>query len=612
MRRFLQFITVVVGLLTATFAAADWKDDVKKAGGFWTGNPTSDAWRAMLVPSEQLKKLPPGLRTLIEADVQENDWIQGHQEMAEKLGPFAPEAGSVFKLPYIAMPASSMKFAYEADHMSEAMVKTLRFKGAGGKDMVRFFFHPLYADRYASLIEKYGVHYGEFLATASSSPRSLVVWEDGKPEHPVWMKVNVHATIDAYTSKQGDTVKKVGVSRVQTEKKARRSALVDNLLSTMTTAERARHKVDFMPEPASYVPGDIEDAAGHRIGFDRALIAREVPASLLTGKSTYLPGFAFIGRLEEFRQRYNATNGTNIGPLEFAEKHLTEPLVRTFLYLGIEHGVQGELHTQNFMVEIGRDGLPTGKLLVKDLDGFRVDVDMRVRNGKPLDFLRGYDHPFEWAKHGATQGRSGQPAVLHAWFNRLIRNVNGFNTERDGKVIHSTPAGQIFATLSEQHPRLKVSADDVQKMFDTVAQRVFHEMTGVEIPMENWKYQRGQGLDGGLGTLRDRLRSASRAPEAAPAQDVLGSTWNRLRGASRVYRASGAQNVVYSYLGGGVIEARVEKTGAHAGYAMLEPERTGEFETSLRRVGVEVTPPKRASYRPTVQYQRSGPAAAHR
>jgi hypothetical protein len=612
MRRFLQLVVLAFALLTATLALADWKQDVKAAGGFWAGNPSSEGWHAMLVPNgqEQMKRLPSGVRTLVEADVEDNEWIKGHAEMADKLGKFTPEAGQVFRLPYIAMPASSMKFAYEAEHMSANMAKTLRYRAADGTEMVRFFFHPLYADRYSSLIEKYGVHYGEYVAKASASPRSLVVWEDGKPERPVWMKVNVHATIDAYSTKQGDVVKKTGVSRVQTEKKARRAALVDNLLSTMTDQERATHQVDFMPEPASYVPGDIVDGKGNRVGFDRALIARDLPESLLKGKTSYLPGFAFIGRLEEFRARHNKLHGTNLGPMEFAEKHLAEPLIRTFLYLGLEHGVQGELHTQNFMMEIGENGLPTGKVLVKDLDGFRVDVDMRVRNGKSIQFLRGYDHPFEWAKHGATQGRSGQPAVLHAWFNRLIRNVNGFNTERDGKIIRSTPAGQIFELLSEQHANLKVSSDDVQAMFDGVAQRTFHQMTGVEIPMDSWKYARGKGIDGGLGMLRGKLRDVSKTPDPPEAQGILHAAWTRLKSDQRVYKASNAQSLKYVYLGEGVIEARVASNGAHAGYALLEPSGTEAFEGSLRGVGVAIPQYKRAPYLPTVRYQTRGAQSA--
>jgi len=466
------------------------------------------------------------------------------------------------------------------------------------------------------------------------------MWKKGQPADPTWVKVSVHAEIDSYTKRnaQGKEVK-VGISRVQTEKKAYRSALVDAAFGTATAAELNRNKIDFMSEPASFVPSDIT-YKGKRVGFDRATIFREMPTSLTdpNAQTRFIPAFAFIKNMKTTIDTLNAERRTAgkspVNTIGFMTKGLIEPICRTYLYLGLEHGLQGELHTQNFLLEVDKKGLPTGRVMVKDLDGFRMDLDMRVRNGRSIDFLANYKNPFEWAKHSATQGSSSSPAVLQGWFNKLIRNVNGFTTTREingVKVpVYSTPAGQLMERLEQHFPQVmaqlkaqaikrdptlqgnaeKAKQKAIEQVFDLVGRAQFSRITGIRIDMANWGFGQDKGLNGGLLTLRDQLfksqtglgakfnAQTGRIEADANAQPVLSRTWNRLRTANE--RKADERTWVkgtpatFRLLGDGVIEA-ISKAGKPVGYAILKPADVQNLSQDLRAAGLRMPERVRAA-----------------
>jgi len=248
-------------LLAARASAADWKTQVTQAGGYWAGDVNNPGWNKIFAPDANavLNQLPAGVRTMLQTEVQDNPWVTGHEEMQTKLGRFRPEAAQVFDLPFIPIPADKMKFGYESKGMNAAMRNHVTFTAPDGTKMVRFFFHPLYADKYKELIETYGVKY-EYQAISTSSPRSLVMWKKGQPNKPFWVKVSLHATIDSYTKRDASGKEvKVGISRVQTEKKAYRSALVDAAFSSVQRSEPpwiANSRIRRKASSASAAPSD--------------------------------------------------------------------------------------------------------------------------------------------------------------------------------------------------------------------------------------------------------------------------------------------------------------------------------------------------------------------
>ena len=241
-----------------------------------------------------------------------------------------------------------------------------------------------------------------------------------------------------------------------------------------------------------------------------------------------MPAFTFIKNMKPTLATINAERSAAgkkpVNAIGWMTKGLIEPLVRTYIHLGMEHGLQGELHTQNFLLEVNNKGIPTGKIMVKDLDGFRMDLDVRIRNNRSIKYLNHFKNPFEWAKHSATQGSSSNPAVLQGWFNKLIRNVNGFTTTRTvngvTEKVYSTPAGQLMVQLKKDFPEVmqkmekaavrrdpslqgnaeKTTRKAVEQVFDLVAKAQFRRVTGVRIKKEDWGYGQNKGLNNGLGT----------------------------------------------------------------------------------------------------------------
>jgi hypothetical protein len=603
-------LALVLGALTSQAQATGWKSQV----AYWSSNLEAPGWSQIFHPdaNQAIGQLPNKVQTMLRTDVQDNPWVQGHEEMRTKLGNFRSEAQQVFDLPYIPIPADKMKFSYMDDGMSAPMKRNVTFT-EGGVKKIRYFFHPLYANKYKELIETYGARYGEYWATPTSSPRSLVVWKRTQPQQPIWVKVSLHAHLDYYTKRDANgQEKKVGISRVQTEKKAHRSALVNSAFRAASNADLSRHLVEYMAEPASFVPGDIQ-YHGRRVGFDRATIFRDLPSDLVSSRSEsrYVPAFAFIKGLRQTSQQ------TNIPVMDLVKKGLVEPLVRTYLYLGLEHGLQGEMHTQNFLLEVNRRGVPTGKIMVKDLDGYRMDLDMRIRNGKKIDFLKDYRHPFEWAKHSATQGSSSNPAVLQGWFNKLIRNVNGFTTTRNGQTVYATPAGQLMERLQQDFPQVfnqlkadairqdpslssdaeKANRKAVENIFDAVARDQFRKVTGIEIPQDKWGYGQNKGLNYGLNKLRTSLCGSQGCVADTGAQAVLKRTWDRLRTQSA--RKADDRTWVrgtpktYRLIGNNVIEG-INRSGKSVGYAILKPADATQLSSALRGAGVRPLPYSRA------------------
>jgi hypothetical protein len=641
-------LVLALALVSSNAWAQDWKQRVNQAGGFWAGRLDAAGWNQKIIAQntdQVFSTLPQGVQTMLKHEIVDNPWIQGHEEMIKKLGDFRPERRKIFDLPYIPIPADKMKFKYESSGISRNMKGNVSFTDRDGVKKIRYFIHPLYADKYKELIETYGIKYGEYQATCTSSPRSLVAWKKNKPTKPIWVKVSLHAHLDYYTKRDKNGVeKKVGISRVQTEKKAKRSALVNAAFNSAQRAELERHRVDFMAEPASFVPGEI-NYRGRSLRFDRATIFRDLPEALTrtNSQTKFIPAFTFIKNMKSNLTAINAERAQQgkkkINVIAWMTKGLIEPLTRTYIHLGLEHGLQGELHTQNFLLEVNRKGVPTGKVMVKDLDGFRMDLDMRIRNGRSIKYLNHFKNPFEWAKHSATQGSSSNPAVLQGWFNKLIRNVNGFTTTRtvngQTQTIYSTPAGQLMVQLKKDFPETfqkmqraavrrdpslegnqsKTERKAVEQVFDLVGRAQFSRQTGIRVKMSDWGYGQNKGLNKGLNILRDQLFKGQkglgakfeggRLQKNSQAQTVLKRHYSRLRtpqerkADERTWMKGTPKT--FRLLGDNVIEG-ISLRGKRTGYAILKPQDVTALKRDLSSAGLSTAPRARVQSHHLTRY----------
>ena len=498
------------------------------------------------------------------------------------------------------------------------------------------------------MIEQYGVRYGEYQATASSSPRSLVAWRKGSPRLAFGLKVSLHTTLERYTQRYRTGRERVlGVSRIIRGFKAHRTGLVNEAFAAIDAAELGRHQLAVLPEPAAIVPPAL-NRPGSRHPLEVGVIYRDLSPLVRPVRGTrYVPAFAWISALKANLERVNARRATRgqapLSPIHWITKSVVEPILRAYFYLGLEHGLQGELHTQNVLLEVDRHGMPTGKVMVKDWEGFRLDATLRIRNGKDLGPLSTFKDPFKIIWHEGTQGLRSNPARLEAQYYKQIRNVNGFTVSRDvnGEKVtnYSTPAGQLLQQLAQDFPnelaklaRLACGPESgrtideqrarqkgVELLFDYVAQTTFRRMTGISLSKTSWGYGKEKGIHLGLSRLREELFSGQEGATAPAGKEaelgaVLAGWWGKL--AQRSERR--ADDRVWSTrrkpssfrLLGNVIEA-IGHRGKPVGFALLTPGQLESLQAELGRAGIEVRPAGRAASR-LAEYAAKGSRPAGR
>jgi len=649
-------ILIGLALLASTAHAQDWQNTVNQAGGTWAADPQSQQWSRIFANNspQVLNQLPPAVKDMLSHEVKDNPWIQHNVEMKAKLGEFRPQAQQVFDLPFIPIPADKMGHAYEATEMSAALRSNLSYS-SGGKKFYRYFFHPLYADKYADLIQTYGVKY-EYQAVPTSSPRSMIVWKKGAPQQPIWVKVSIHRELDSFVAKgkDGKLVSK-GLLRIQKEDKARRSAAVNEAFASAPRGDFERHKLAFFPEPASLVPAEYPNPENPgKMKKPPATIFRDIPTELTTNNdgTRYVPAFTFITEMKKSVDAINtarrAENKKPINVIGWMTKGLVEPLSRAYVQLGVEHGLVGDLHTQNFLIEVKEKQIsgqtvriPTGKVMVKDLDGFRIDVGLRARNGRSLKFLEGVAEPFEWTRYTATQGNPQNGSVFYGKFNKQIRNVNGFNTvcivDGKEKTVHATPAGQILSQMRDSFPeelatlvkiadkrdpsirrkygnnqaalKQKLEERAVEQVFDGVVRAQFNRQTGIKIDPKNWSWNGEgakklngyrRGLNEGLDTLREGLFKANQGLGATfdnagklevdkSAQQVLASHWNRLTADKRTWHNSlkpAKYRLIQGADGTHMIEA-LSSSGRRSGWGIFKSTEVSGLNRDLQGKGLQ-------------------------
>jgi hypothetical protein len=212
---------------------------------------------------------------------------------------------------------------------------------------------------------------------------------------------------------------------------------------------------------------------------------------------------------------------------EFISERIIRPLLRSYLSLGLHEGLPGELHTQNFYYEINSRGLPTGRMMLKDADGFRFDIELALRRGRDLSFLTSFDKPFYWAKfsNALGEGAEGVP-FLGSWYYKLIRNVSGFETL----------AAYVLATQGGRRGSAFSTKNRVQQAFDRIALEEAQKITGIAVPKDHLGFGADNGLNFVLNRWREKFSSRIGLLEESDSvvQTVAHKEWERLTRLERI------------------------------------------------------------------------------
>lgn len=259
---------------------------------------------------------------------------------------FTPESARVFELNGYWIPEQDLK-TYESVHDPALLGGFHRTRN--GKGEILFLVHPESENFYAKLgLEK--MDREVFLAAATASSRSLLVWREAAPEKPLIAKLSLDAVIGT-------------VDRTISGKETAASIGVDRLLGQMYDLPST---FEYFHEEFGAIPKGMERGG---------MILRSFPTSRNL-KDILIPFFSLAmtpadGSLPLVLRMAKAAGED---PRHFITEKIIRPFVAQWADLAIEHGVLMEPHGQNILLEVTSGLSPTGRIVHRDFGGFNIDL----------------------------------------------------------------------------------------------------------------------------------------------------------------------------------------------------------------------------------------------
>ncbi len=498
----------------------------------------------------------------------------------ERMKDFSPTSRRWFYLPHLEIPVSEIEKMNISPYIRGSYRDLILFK-KGGREYVRYFLHPFRElQNYDELVSKYPLKY-EYVARPTSSPRSLIVIDPANPKKPEWVKVSMH-------------VKVTSLQRRQKLEKLARALAVNDALEFIPKSVVSNLNFSWLPEPIAVKLPTKEEVI---IGRDMSEYLKGREGQRL--RSTFA---LFQGLDDDAPPVHEMIQKSGMKPLAFFTRYFISPVVRVFAYLGFEEGIQWGIHTANYMTEQGGNGLPTGKIVLKDFDGSWVDPELRALKGKSFKNIAGYmNEPFaEFMFPSATGRNSGERQHFGEIYNRYLRNAGGFNSL--SSLIYGYMAKYCREAFCKDKEALK------QRIQDTVDESMIGEIkkyTGLNYSLDDMKagHLKINGLNRAVNTLRKSLLDkTSRADAKMDQQEVLKAEFLRLAKLKRTWSAVGgkveaiesrfknANLLLYWDANSGMIQARMFRAKGSEeysvfGYALIEDASSAEQARFLSKVG---------------------------
>ncbi len=144
--------------------------------------------------------------------------------------------------------------------------------------------------------------------------------------------------------------------------------------------------VDFLPE----VLGIYDKTPGNPFGF----IVREIPTEFMMGKNTLVPLLSYVAEHPQGSLLSLNAKLLKSTPQKLVQNRILPALIKSFM-AAAELGVAVEAHQQNVLLELDEKGRFTGRIFFRDMDGCRVDFELREKLGFKDESIKA-DPEFEW------------------------------------------------------------------------------------------------------------------------------------------------------------------------------------------------------------------------
>lgn len=216
-------------------------------------------------------------------------------------------------------------------------------------------------------------------------PTSLELFKE-LISHGKLSKVEVKPTTSPRTFFVGDMMVKVSLSdkvngaiRTVYPLQMQRATAISSELSKIPEATQKKNSFGFLPEPI----GVFDRTPNSPFGF----LVRKIPQDIQSGKNTLVPVLSYVAKNQGTSLLEQDAKVQRKTSLELVEKSLIPALVKSYAF-AVTQGVVMEAHQQNTLLELDSKGQFTGRVFYRDLDGARIDFELRKKLGQSTDLLK--------------------------------------------------------------------------------------------------------------------------------------------------------------------------------------------------------------------------------
>ncbi len=269
---------------------------------------------------------------------------------------YAPESKQTFAVKSYWIDADKLQ-SFTGDGIAPEL-RAIFTRTSGGRAQVRLLVHPESEELYRSFLAQSGAVAAPALqATATASSRTLLVWPQGKPGQACFAKLSLDKEIG-------------GVRRTVSQGEVARSVGINNVLELARQRGELPAGFKFIPEVLSAIPRGMSEGG---------MVVRQIPREVLTGQVRYVPLFSLYAEGGPGEKPLLAEMIARSGQSAevFIRERIIRPFARQWIQLSVLSGIAPQPHAQNIMLEVGRDGLPTGNFVHRDFGGFNLDFAFR-------------------------------------------------------------------------------------------------------------------------------------------------------------------------------------------------------------------------------------------
>jgi len=285
---------------------------------------------------------------------------------------YLPENAPIFALPYYLIPGEEAEFLQSKSH--DLMVYKEITSVLEGKTFYKLFVHPESEAHYSVLRSKYryiSPQETEFLASPTSSYRSLVVWNSqGSCEKPFIAKVSLDKNI-------------LGHNRILSDEEIRVSIANQLFFEDFDKKRSVRESgFDFFPETAGLILKTSENNFFQQLGGQ---IIREFSDKMTKEQKKWISFASLMSPKRTVPLVMEVIKKSGLSSEDFIREYLIDKYLNFFKNVILKNGIYDLPHSQNLGFETTSDYMPTGIFIIKDLSDVMPDFIEHLGDSDILD-----------------------------------------------------------------------------------------------------------------------------------------------------------------------------------------------------------------------------------